>query len=148
MESSGFLGAMSFRLEAHNEVLAIIRPFFSEGWTKIPPILQKGGRAIVRRAAVALRRLDQLEDAFAVAEADSIRLFRSGNPSLILSHRQFLELASTAGDQYKFALEDRLIGFASDCASISAEFDAVFSVKLAKFRQLSNSGSGAKLMPC
>ena len=70
MESSGFLGAMSFRLEAHNEVLAIIRPFFSEGWTKIPPILQKGGRAIVRRAAVALRRLDQLEDAFAVAEAD------------------------------------------------------------------------------
>jgi hypothetical protein len=139
IDSSGFLGAMAFRLEAHNEVLAIIRPFFREGWTEIPPILQSGGRTLIRRAAVALRRLDQLDDAFALSEAD-LRFTLSRSPPRDLSYRLFLDLAGAAGDQYRFALEDRLIGFANDCASIFQLPDELFSVRLAKFRQLSRIG--------
>ena len=136
--SSGFLGAMAFRLEAHNEVLAIIRPFFPNGWSEISPILQKGGNSMIRRAAVALRRLDQLDDAFAVSEA--FLRWTLSVPSREIDYRQFLELASTAGDQYRFALEERLLEFATQCASTSKDPRAIFSLRLAKFRQLSRLG--------
>jgi hypothetical protein len=139
IESSGFLGTMLFRLEAHNEALAIMRPFFTEGWSDIPPILQVGGRSIVRRAAVSLRRLDQLDDAFAIMEADLRFVLSSGAVNRV-SYRHFLDLSNTAGDQYRFGLEDRLIGFADDWVSIVPHADDRFAIELARFRQLSRLG--------
>jgi len=138
IDRSGFLRMMGYRLEAYNEVLAIIRPFFTEGWSEIPAILQSQGRRLVRTAAVALRRVDQLDDAFILMQAD-LCLALGRSPPEAPGYQQFLDLASTAGDQYRFALEERLIGFAKDCAW-PWEPNSAISVSMARFRQLSRLG--------
>ena len=105
----------------------------------MPASLQiQGGRNLVTRAAVALRRLGQLDDAYAVSET-ALRWMLTKSPERI-SYRQLLDLASTAGDQHRFALEERLINFASDCAPIGQDPQAEFAVPLARFRQLSRLG--------
>jgi tetratricopeptide (TPR) repeat protein len=55
-----------------------------------------------------------------------------------------LDLASTVGDQHRFALEQRLIRLASDRASIEQSPEMVFGVQLASFRQLSRLGRWAE----
>jgi tetratricopeptide (TPR) repeat protein len=135
---SDFLRVMTFRFEAHNEILAIIRPFFTAGWSEMPPSLQTKGRALINRAAVALRRLGQLDDAFAISEM-LLRWTLNNRPNGI-SCRQFLDFAGTVGDQHRFALEERLLRFAGDCAPMAQDPDVEFAVRLARFRQLSRLG--------
>ena len=145
---SEFLRAMAFKFEAHNEILAVVRPFFSGGWSEMPPSLKKQGRTLINRATVALRRLGQLDDAFALSET-AIRWTLASRPETI-SYRQLLDFASTVGDQHRFALEERFIDFASDCASVESDVNAKFAVCLARFRQLSRLGKWAEadaLMP-
>jgi hypothetical protein len=55
-----------------------------------------------------------------------------------------LDLARTAGDQYRFALEERLVGFASDLAQVHYDHHADLSLKLTKYRQLSRLGRFAE----
>jgi hypothetical protein len=107
----------------------------------MPTSLQKGGHSLAIKAAVALRRLGQLDDAFTVAET-SLRWTLKKKPEG-LTYRQLLDLASTAGDQHRFALEERLIRLASARASIEKKETDLFAVQLAKFRQLSRLGQWA-----
>jgi 3',5'-cyclic AMP phosphodiesterase CpdA len=135
---TNFLGVMTFRLEAHNEALAIVRPFFVAGWSEMPPSLQKKDRGLPRKAAVALRRLRQLDDAFMVSET-ALRWSLRKRPEAI-TYIQLLDLARTAGDQHRFALEERLISFASDLASFREDTNSDSRLTLTKYRQLSRLG--------
>lgn len=139
-----FLQTLNFKFEAHNEILTIIRPFFSNGWDEIPDSLHRpGGLFLANRASVALRRIGAFQEASCLTKA-AIRVslkkqnFEYGLASKILS------LASTVGDQNFLAVEDRLLCLANDVASVSNNPADTSSWRLARFRQLSKLGRFAE----
>jgi len=40
---SRFISALGTKFEAHNEIITIIKPFFTDGWEKLPHCLQNAG---------------------------------------------------------------------------------------------------------
>jgi len=128
-----FMEALNHRFEAHNEILTIIRPFFSAGWNEMPDYLKKkGGVTLAKTAAVALRRVGALQDAFDISET-ALRVILKQNINSLCS--QLLNLASTVGEQNHLAQEDRLLCLARDVAWIT-KYDLT-AFRLARFRQLS-----------
>jgi hypothetical protein len=64
--------ALHHNLEAHAEVLSLLRPYFPHGWTVLPVGLHLGNDAyLANEAGIALTRLDEFEAALA---ADGIAL--------------------------------------------------------------------------
>lgn len=130
------LQTLNNNFEAHNEILTIIRPFFSSGWNTMPDYLVRtGGIQLAKRAAVALRRIGALQDAFEISEtALNIVLEYSTRFDLF---SQLNNLASTASEQNHLAQEDRLLCLASDVALVYELKNDFISLWLARFRQLS-----------
>jgi len=137
MKNNTFLKTLSYRFEAHNEILTIIRPFFSSGWKKMPDYLIKvGGLYLANRAAIALRRIGALQEAANIAKtAIRISLKKMDVENSLFS--KLLNLASTVGEQNCLALEDRLLGLATNVTLVSNKKNELISLKLASFRQLS-----------
>lgn len=134
-----FIQALNNRFEAHNEILTIIRPFFSTGWNKMPSYLEKkGGISLAKRASVALRRIGALQDAFDISET-ALRVILKRNVENRLC-TQLLDLASTLGEQNQLVKEDRLLSLASfveDLESVQEFENDLSAFRLARFRQLS-----------
>lgn len=132
-----FLKTLSHRFEAHNEILTIIRPFFSSGWNKMPDyLIRSGGLYLANRAAVALRRIGALQEAADIAKTAIRVSLKKRNVEYSLFSK-LLNLASTVGEQSCLALEDRLLGLASDVTLVSNNKNDWISLRLARFRQLS-----------
>ena len=72
LRDSRFIHVLSRKFEAHNEILALVRPFFSSDWTRAPLVFdQKEGHGtwIAATAAICLRRIGAFNEAFpAVSE--------------------------------------------------------------------------------
>lgn len=134
-----FLQALNHRFEAHNVILEIIRPFFSSGWNEMPDHLKKkGGITLAKIAAISLRRIGALQDAFDISQT-ALRIIlkqniKRGSYSLC---SQLLNIASTVGEQNHLAQENRLLCLARDAAS-GNDLTAFW---LARFRQLSRLAS-------
>lgn len=131
--SNNFIQALNHRFEAHNDILMIIRPFFSAGWHEMPDYLKKkGGITLAKIASVSLRRIGALQEAFDISETALCIILKLNNPNYSLSS-QLLNIASTAGEQNHLAQEDRLLCLAEDAASVNN----LNGYWLARFRQLS-----------
>ena len=130
---------LSFRFEAHNEILTIIRPFFPNGWKDIPaPALQSGGNALLKRASTALRRIGAYEDAFEASESSLNYVLDNRIYSALSS--QLLALASNAHELNKLRLEGRLLDLA-EAAALAAKEASLTHIWLAKFRTSSVLGN-------
>lgn len=136
---NSFMQTLNHRFEAHNDILAIIRPFFSAGWKEMPLFLgKKAGISLAKRAAVALRRIGALQDAFDVSET-ALHVILDQNVEYNL-FSQLISIASTVGEQNHLALEDRLLDLASDAALVTEFEKDMLTLSLARFRQLSRLG--------
>lgn len=132
-----FLKTLNYRFEAHNEILTIIRPFFSSGWNKMSDyLIRTGGLYLANRAAVALRRIGALQEAADIAKTAILVSLKKRNVEHSLFSK-LLNLASTVGEQNCLALEDRLLGLANDITLVSNKKNDLISIRLARFRQLS-----------
>jgi hypothetical protein len=136
-----FLQALSTKFEAHNEILTILRPFFSSGWSTMPAFLQTSdGILLAKRAANCLRRINQLGDAFAVSEAAVPSILNRKRCGGLYGH--LLSMASTAGEQGRLALEERLMHQAAQIVPLLNEnYGVETTFRLARFRQLSRNGA-------
>jgi hypothetical protein len=136
---NSFLQILNFRFEAHNEVLAILRPFFPEGWHAISGDMEeKGGVSLARRASNSLRRIGAHEEAFAAAMAAfNVDIKRGAHHSLV-SH--LLGLASCAGELNRLKLEDRLLELASEAGEATGTRIDRAAIAVARFRNLSLRG--------
>jgi pentatricopeptide repeat protein len=139
VKNNTFIQVLNSRFEAHNEILTIIRPFFADGWGVMPAYLaKKGGVSLAKRAAVCLRRINALQDAFDVSETALHVILEQNIARNLCSH--LLNIASTVGEQNHLALEDRLLGFAGDIVKLTGTEKDSESYLLARFRQLSKLG--------
>lgn len=138
--SNNFIYALNMRFEAHNEILSILRPFFSEDWTKAPLIFdERGGITLAAFAAVALRRLRAFQESFTVTQTAITKSIKAKHCASLCT--QLLSLASTAGEQNRLALEDRLTRLAIEASNLKIyKKGAALSIRLARFRQLSKCG--------
>lgn len=131
--SNNFIQSLNHRFEAHNDILMIIRPFFSAGWNEIPDYLKKkGGITLAKIASVSLRRIGALQEAFDISETALCIILKLNNPNYSLSS-QLMNIASTAGEQNHLAQEERLLCLAEDAATVNN----LNGYWLARFRQLS-----------
>lgn len=136
---NNLLQVLNSKFEAHNEILTILKPFFAQGWSIMPPLLEKkAGAAFARRAAVSLRRICAFQDSFAVSEAAFQLSLRKQRDEHLPSH--LINLSSTAGELNRLALEDRLLRLAEDVTRIYNRDGDRVAFLLARFRQLSTIG--------
>lgn len=137
--ANNFLLVLNSKFEAHNEILTIVKPFFSQGWTIMSPTLEKkGGTYFAKRASVALRRICAFQESFAVSEAALKMLLRKKQESPLASN--LVNLSNTAGELNRLALQDRLLRFAEAVTRIYDRRSDRISFLLARFRQLSIIG--------
>jgi len=136
---STFLQELNSRFEAHNDILSIIKPFFPDGWKFMPAYLQIiGGIRLAKYASVALRRIGALQDAFDISETAILVILKQNSTQNLLS--LLVNLASTAGEQNKLALEDRLLHMANQLVFYKGVESEFTTLHLALFRQLSRLG--------
>lgn len=140
INKNNFVSVLNSRFEAHNEILSIVRPFFSEDWTEAPLVYHdRGGMALASIAAISLRRIRAFDRAFSVSEAAITESVKVRNWSPLCA--QLLSLSSTAGEQNRLALEDRLMLLAlRACRLKFFKKGSETKVQLARFRQLSKLG--------
>lgn len=139
IHNNNFIMALNMRFEAHNEILSIVRPFFSEDWTTAPLVFDNGGGWLAGIASVALRRIRAFQEAFTVSETAIMKSIAAKN--LYPLCNQLLSLSSTAGEQNRLALEDRLMCIATEASCLKIfKKAAAASVRLARFRQLAKCG--------
>lgn len=140
INSNNFISVLNSRFEAHNEILSIVRPFFSDDWTDAPLVFgEKGGSSLATIAATCLRRIRAFNEAFAVSETALRTCCERGRWFSLSS--QVLSLSSTAGEQNRLALEDRLLQLAIKVSKLTRfQQSSITKVPLARFRQLSKLG--------
>jgi hypothetical protein len=137
--ANNFLQVLNSKFEAHNEILTIVKPFFSQGWSIMPATLEKkGGATFAKKAAVALRRICAFQESFAISEAAIQLSLRKKLSEQLCSH--LVNLSSSAGELNRLALEDRLLRFAEEIALIYDMKQEWVHFLLARFRQLSIIG--------
>ena len=140
---STLLESLSQRFEAHNEILTIIRPFFTKGWGDMPQYLvDKGGVPLTKRASTALRRIESYVEAFEVAETGLKFILKTNRQAGLCS--QILNLASTLGSQNLLYDEDRVLNLAGKVAEAGPYYNDMISYLLARYRQYSLSGRWAE----
>jgi len=136
---NNFIQSLNHKFEAHNEILTIIRPFFLTGWNEIPAYLKKrGGIPLAKRAAVSLRRIGALQEAYDISEVALSVILKQNVEYNLFS--QLINLASTVGEQNHLAQEDRLLCLASNVTLINELTCDLNAFRLARFRQLTRLG--------
>ena len=124
--------ALTFNLESHEENLSLLRPFFLDGWGKLPTTINPDDASyFTNSAAISLASLGEDElavDCFSSAMLDALRredwinaLIRLGNISLCLA----------SGNQ--LARSRRVLAIGSDLANASEDEDCMFTYRLNLF---------------
>ncbi|MCX6874722.1 MAG: hypothetical protein NTW21_13080 [Verrucomicrobia bacterium] len=135
--------ALLFNLEAHVEVLSLLRPFFPKGWGELPKGISSSHAAdLANMAGVALHWCGESSAALAAYGAII--------PSDIASHdwvNAIVQLRNTTEDlveQRQFARAIRIDSFALEISEMSATKESVFRSLLNLFRAYSLIGDLAR----
>lgn len=141
-KSSSMLLILNSRFEAHNEILTIISPFFSEGWSVLPPkLLIKEGITLAKKASIALRRINAYQESFEVAKA-ALASIEIKEERKLASH--ILNMASTVGELNQLELENRLINYAGEIINCLNSTNDNNSLLIASYRQQTKIGNWGK----
>jgi hypothetical protein len=134
--------ALLFNLEAHAEILSLLKPFFPQGWAVLPNAVDEGSRSyLANSAAVALNDTDETKEALRVYGAGlSIRLRTEAwaDAGVILVN---ISIALSA--QNCLAKEEHCLILALDLALLTDNVVNLFHSRLYRFRQLIDIGQWA-----
>jgi Domain of unknown function (DUF4062) len=135
----GLANSLLFNLEANDEVLSLLRPFFGKDWTASSGILTPVKRAyLYETIAVAFHKIGQL----ALAQAACQSTLEIG---LREKEWQFVWASLTVAtrvlrDQHGLALCDRLLLLALTAAEVEGGEQLLFVARLNRFRHASLLG--------
>jgi hypothetical protein len=135
--------ALFFNLEANAEVVALLRPFFPDGWGTLPQQLATRAAAYLANcAALALDALGQRragQAAYGSALAADLELKDWRNVRLNL-----MNISVSLANQGRFAKEDFCLRLALDTASLLGDNETLFRARLDRFAQLTRVGQWAE----
>jgi len=131
--------ALLFNLEAHAEVLSLLRPFFPWGWAAVPKeVDERRGSYLASNVAAALNRVDQLSEssaAYGAALAVGLRLAEWPDVTT-----QLRNVSVNLRAQNRLAPEDRCLRSTLNLATLSGDQPAIFRARLDRFEQLAIIG--------
>jgi hypothetical protein len=134
--------ALYVNLEAHDETLSLLRPFFTEGWASAAAGLSDSEFGyLANEAALAFGHLGEVEKSCALHELVlkvdlKLRDLRNLQTSVIHIARSFAGRNRLAG-------YDRWIQLEQELAELSKDSDFLFCALLERFKQLSEIGRWA-----
>jgi tetratricopeptide (TPR) repeat protein len=133
--------ALLFNLEAHPEILSLLRPFFPEGWATLPKAVGEHGASYLGTvAAIALDRVGQSEASLAAyGAALAVYLRRADWANACSTMRN---ISGNLFAQNRLAREDRWLLLSLTLTILSDNKD-LFIARLFRFQQLARIGQWA-----
>lgn len=135
--------ALFINLEANAEVLALLRPFFTNGWQSLPQQVEKRYAAsLANSAAIALGELRQLGEqlaAYGCSLSSNVELKMWQNVRTGL-----MNISNALGNQNRLAKQDLCLRQALEIASLSDDKVGLFVARYFRFATLSNLGLWAE----
>lgn len=138
--SGDLAAALIFNLEAHTEVLSLLRPFFPQGWATSPDGLREDSRQYLANiAATALAATGEPEEALTVHGAALVSNLRRANWSDLPV--TLLNISITLANLSRLAMQERCSLFALDIAALnSSRKSLLFKARLNHFWHLASVG--------
>jgi hypothetical protein len=134
--------ALLLNLEAHAEVLSLLRPFFPQGWATLPNAVEETDASyLANEAAAALAGAGELKESLAAYGAALAVDLRSANWSE--AHVRLSNTSNTLRAQNRLAQEDRCRLLNLNLAMVIGNNSAIFSVRFDRFTQLAIIGQWA-----
>src|ERR1035437_2908841 len=134
--------ALFANLEAHAEILSLLRPFFPQGWATLPKAVdERGGLSLANYAAIALGGVDELKDSLAAYAAALAGNLGRVNWSAVCTC--ITNVFMTLRAQNRLAQEERCLLLSLDIATLSENKQTIFRGRLCRFLQLANIGQWA-----
>lgn len=131
--------ALVINLEAHAEVLSLLRPFFPHGWAALPTeVNEHGGAYLANEAANALNLAGERKgslDAYGASLAVRIR-----QANWVAAVTVLANIAVTLRRFNRLAQENRCRLWVLDIATLSGDKQSLFSARLDSFDQLALIG--------
>lgn len=130
--------ALLFNLEAHAEILSLLRPFFPQGWATLPSGLSVWGDYLASDAAKALSYTGELKEALA---AHGVSLIANLREKSWWNVRASLSNTSdTLADQNRLAKQEHCIVRSLDLITLTSDKGNIFRARLDRFWQLARIG--------
>ncbi|HEV7903917.1 MAG TPA: DUF4062 domain-containing protein [Pyrinomonadaceae bacterium] len=135
-----FARALKFNLEAHAEILSLIRPFFPQGWGTLPGNLNKEGSRdyLATEAAAALYSIGHLKEALAIFDTTLLSALRGARWQQVGTRLAWICVTLRALNRP--AKVERCLLLDLDLAALTADKEHLFSSRLFRFRQLADVG--------
>jgi len=131
--------ALLFNLEAHAEILSLLRPFFPSGWDKVTENLDAGlGSFLINDVAGALNEVGEHEAALAAYSANLI--FELGRGDWIEAHVRLSNITVCLGNQNRLAMIHRLDMLNHELAATIENKERLFRSLLSLFANQSRFG--------
>jgi hypothetical protein len=131
--------ALLFNLEAHVEILSLLRPFFPNGWATLPDGLHaRHGAFLANNAAIALNNTGESEEALEAHGASLLGLLRQADWCSAITSLSNVSVVLTS--ENRLAKEERCLHLALDLAALRGRRGDLFRARLFRFRQLTNIG--------
>lgn len=135
--------ALTFNLEAHAEVLSLLRPFFPQGWATLPDAVDDGSRSyLANDAAIALKNTDEPNESLA-AHGGAL-LIDLGGAHWIDLRVALLNIPETLSTQNRLARAERCCSLALDLAALMDDEAHLFAARLLRFYQNVTVGQWAE----
>ena|ERR1035437_1372066 len=135
-------GALLFNLEAHAEILSLLRPFFPQGWATLPKtVQQRDGSYLANDAAIALRSIDDPRESLAAYGAALAADLRGADwPAVSIG---MANISKTLRAQNRLAQENRCLLSNLNLATMIRDGEAIFLARRYRFLQLARIGQWA-----
>lgn len=131
--------ALRFNLEAHNEILSLLRPFFPQGWTTLPQSLAASVQSyLADDAAYALLSNGEPKEAISAYGAALLADARQEVWSNVIN--RLSNISAVYSTLSRFAKEERCRILEIDLATLIDSEHSLFNARLGRFRQLSIIG--------
>ncbi len=131
--------ALLYNLEAHAEVLSIMRPFFPHSWSIAPDDLEEWKASyLLKGVALAMSVGGEWEEAVAATGTALLIAFRQKNWGRV--QLDLSALAFCYCDLSRFACSDRLLLLSLDIASFNDDDEALFLTRIIRMRHLTMVG--------
>jgi hypothetical protein len=131
-----FASALLFNLEAHAETVALLRPFFSQGWHTLPDSVEEDqGSYLAASASIALDQVDETDLSLAASGTALLVGLRGARWAAVISHLN--GRAITRYGQNRLATENRCMQLSCELAALAGDKEDMFRTELIRFTHLS-----------
>jgi tetratricopeptide (TPR) repeat protein len=128
----GLVNALSINLEAHEETLALLRPFFRSGWDHLPNDVDADTASYLANAGgVALAQCSEIKQAIG-AFTVSLRI-NLERDDWDISRKILFNISESLSDLNRLSQALRVYALANDFASLSENTELIFKSRLQLF---------------